>query len=304
MAPLEFVMALPVLLLLMVAITWLGFSVIGQTEVLVKARNKTWQRRFENASDKPLYFPILKGLYDEKADYVSEKATQRVDVSPMFSRLPGPEAGHTILAGSWDHRAMKFDKPPDLKLMAIAAAIGTFGNALDAGAALDDPLGPPQGDRRFRIGRKESRKPTPTTRERAWAKAARIRGGSGGGTPPPGAPTTPEQGEAKSKEDQRKKKEELKKRRQDLGGQIIYTLNGEQVIAVDGEMKAVQDEIDRLERERGNLLPQIKVATDKKKEELQAEYDRLSRQIELQDIKYERLKQEFLDVDAELKALD
>jgi hypothetical protein len=303
MAPLEFVMALPVLLLLMVAITWLGFSVIGQTEVLVKARNKTWQRRFENASDKPLYFPILKGLYDEKADYVSEKATQRVDVSPMFSRLPGPEAGHTILAGSWDHRAMKFDKPPDLKLMAIAAAVGTFGNALDAGAALSDPLGLLKEIGEFAsAGKKE--KTDADNAGKSVGEGGEDSGGSGGGTPPPGAPTTPEQGEAKSKEDQRKKKEELKKRRQDLGGQIIYTLNGEQVIAVDGEMKAVQDEIDRLERERGNLLPQIKVATDKKKEELQAEYDRLSRQIELQDIKYERLKQEFLDVDAELKALD
>lgn len=303
MAPLEFVMALPVLLLLMVGITWLGFSVIGQTEVLVKARNKTWQRRFENASDKPLYFPILKGLYDEKADYVSEKSNQTVDVSPMFSRLPGPEAGHTILAGSWDHRAMKFDKPPDLKLMAIAAAVGTFGNVLDAGAALSDPLGLAKEIGEFASAGKNAKNEADNA-GKSVGEGGEDKGGSGGGTPPPGSPQTPEQGEAKSKEDQRKKKDELIKRRQALGGQIIYTLNGEQVIAVDGEMKAVQDEIDRLERERGNLLPQIKVATDKKKEELQAEYDRLSRQIELQDIKYERLKQEFLDVDAELKALD
>src|SRR5262245_37247814 len=303
MAPLEFVMALPVLLLLMVGITWLGFSVIGQTEVLVKARNNTWKRRFDDAAKRPLYFPILLSLYDRKADFVSERANQTVDVSPMFSRLPGPEAGHTILAGSWDHRAMKFDKPPDLKLMAIAAAVGTFGNALDAATSLSGPLGLLQEVGEFASTGKKTKNEAENA-GKSVGEGGEDKGGSGGGTPPAGSPQTPEQGEAKSKEDQRKKKDELIKRRQALGGQIIYTLNGEQVIAVDGEMKAVQDEIDRLERERGNLLPQIKVATDKKKEELQAEYDRLSRQIELQDIKYERLKQEFLDVDAELKALD
>ena len=85
---------------------------------------------------------------------------------------------------------------------------------------------------------------------------------------------------------------------------LMYRLNGQEVVAIDGELKAVENEIDRLERERGNLLPRIQGADDENKKKLQAEYDRLSRQIELQDIKFERLKQEFLDVDAELKALD
>jgi hypothetical protein len=303
MAPLEFVMALPVLLLLMVAITWLGFSVIGQTEVLVKARNKAWQRRFENASKKPLYFPILKGLYDEKSDYVFEQVKQRVDVSPIFSRVPGPEGGHMILAGSWDHRAMSFAEPPDLKLMAVAAAIGTFGNGLDAVASLDDPLGLIKEIGEFASAGKQTKRDNDSASSNV-GKGGEDTGGSGGGTPPPGAPQSPEEGEAKSKEDQRKKKEELKRRREALGGQIIYTLNGEQVIAVDGEMKAVQDEIDRLDKEKYKLEPQIKLAKDEEKEKLQAEYDRLSRQVELQEIKYERLKAEFLDVDAELKALD
>src|SRR5215210_3487076 len=87
-ATLEFVMALPVLLLLMVAITWLGFSVIGQTDVLITSRNKAWKRRFEDASKKPLVFSATP-FYDEDADYVTERSAKQVHVSPVFDHLPG-----------------------------------------------------------------------------------------------------------------------------------------------------------------------------------------------------------------------
>ena len=114
---------------------------IAQTEVLIEARNKAWKRRFEDVSKKPLYFPLLIGLYDEKTDYAREKATKKVDVSPLFNMARTPAAGHSILAGSWDHQAMSFKDPPDLKLMAVAAGIGLFGTGLDVAASLDDPLG-------------------------------------------------------------------------------------------------------------------------------------------------------------------
>src|SRR5205085_1404108 len=53
-ATLEFAMALPFLLLLMVGITWLGFSVVTRTEVLVEARTKVWKQRFDNPKQEPL----------------------------------------------------------------------------------------------------------------------------------------------------------------------------------------------------------------------------------------------------------
>src|SRR5688572_31630552 len=112
-ATLEFVMALPFLLLLIVAITWLGFTVIGQTEVLVEARNKAWQQRFKNAADNPLSFPILPEhdlpilpKYVASADYVTEKVGKTVDVSPLFKGVASPNGSHTILAGAWDYEAM------------------------------------------------------------------------------------------------------------------------------------------------------------------------------------------------------
>jgi len=305
MAPLEFVMALPVLFLLMVAITWLGFYVIGQTEVLVEARNKTWKRRFEDASKKPLYFPILIGLYDAKSDFVTEKVSKRVNVSPIFDDVRSPEANHTILAGSWDHQAMGFKEPPDLKLMAIAAAVGTFGNVLDAGAALNDPLGLLKEIGEFATAGKQTERNSQSESANVGEGGEDSGPGSGSGTVPSGQPQTPDQGEAKTKEDQRKKKKELQKRRDELGGQIIYTLQGEKVIAAGGEMKQVQDEIDRLERERNSKsLEALREQDEEKKKQLTAEADRLDRQVKLQEIKYKRLEAEFLDVDAELKALD
>ena len=53
-------MALPFLLLLMVGITWLAYSVIGQSQVLIKAREKTWQQRFDDKAKSPLIFPTVR----------------------------------------------------------------------------------------------------------------------------------------------------------------------------------------------------------------------------------------------------
>ena len=307
-APLEFVMALPVLLLLMVGITWLGYSVIGQTEVLVKARNKAWSQRFDDKSKKPLYFPLLP-MYNRNSDFVSERVSQRVDVSPMFSRLPGPEAGHTVLAGSWDHRAMNFKEPPDLKLMAVAAGIGLFGNALDAAASLDDPLGLISQIGEFTSAGRQTQQDSQTASAdvgKGGSNSGGSGGGAGGGAGGPKEPQNPEEGEAEAKRQRQEKKDELRKRRDELGGQIIFTLQGgEQVIPAGGELKQADDEIDRLEGERFQKESAVKAEPDEeKKEQLQKELDRIDRQIELAKIKYKRLELEFLDVDKELKALD
>src|SRR5690348_11409707 len=125
-ATLEFAMALPFILLLMVGITWLAFSVVGQAQVLVQARNDAWRDRFKNLADNPLMFPSGFGsarnpLYKEKNDYVSKTVSKKVNVSQVFDGVAGPSASVTVLAGSWDHNAMKLDSPPSLKLYGVAA---------------------------------------------------------------------------------------------------------------------------------------------------------------------------------------
>jgi hypothetical protein len=134
-ATLEFAMALPILLLLMVGITWLGYSMIAQTQTLIEAREKAWQRRFDNAGQKPLIFPSGAGtvknpLYSASGDYVTETSTKRVDVSPVFKAAAAPKAFHTVLAGSWDHRALDLNSPPNFKLYGLAGANGVAGDLL------------------------------------------------------------------------------------------------------------------------------------------------------------------------------
>lgn len=145
-ATLEFAMALPILLLLMVGITWLGYSVIAQTETLVQAREKAWQRRFDNAGQKPLVFPTVAStasnpLYSSSSDYVTESATKKVDVSPVFNNAAAPKASHTVLAGSWDHRTLDMNSPPNLKLYALAAANGVGGDLLSKIGSLTSMAG-------------------------------------------------------------------------------------------------------------------------------------------------------------------
>ena len=145
-ATLEFVMALPLLFVLMICILWEGHWLIGQAEVIVEARNNTWKKRFDNLADNPLSFPILPDynlpvLYHKDADYAHEKASTKVDITPAFNAIPGPEAANFLLAGSWDSQAMPLDKPPDFVLMGKAAPIGAFGNVLGLASSLDDPLG-------------------------------------------------------------------------------------------------------------------------------------------------------------------
>ena len=96
-ATLEFVMALPLLFVLMICILWEGFWLIGQAEVLVTSRNNAWKKRFDNAADAPLMFPVLDdpvplGLYHANKDYVTEKASTKVDITPAFNKIPGPES--------------------------------------------------------------------------------------------------------------------------------------------------------------------------------------------------------------------
>jgi hypothetical protein len=311
-ATLEFVMALPFLLLLMVAITWLGYSVIGQTEVLVQSRNKAWEKRFNNTANNPLCFPILPEhdlpllpKYVKSADYVTEKASQRVNVSALFSRLPGPEASHTILAGSWDHQAMKFNEPPDFELMAKAAVFGTFANVLDLVSSARDPLGLLKKLADVR-GRGQQ---IQTTADQDAAKAEKGEssepdsgsdagtGGQGGGE------MTAEQAKAKSEADLEEHKKKLKERFKELGGRIDSSL--ETVWPYSGKLEEANDAVTKAQEESKKKYDDARYEQDEEKKKLlQEEAARADRKTQLARITYERLKLECLDIAKEADALD
>jgi hypothetical protein len=302
-ATLEFVMALPILFVLMICILWEGFWMIGRAEVITQARNDTWKKRFDDASGDPLLFPVLtSAFYHQDKDYANEKASTKLEIKPPFHVIPDPQASNTILAGSWDYRAMSFEKPPHLKLMATAAAIGTGGNLLDWLGQGTNPLGLLKKFQSFGKGVKSE----------SDDKAKHVgeddgSTDSGSGTAPPPAPDgkTPEQAkeetEAKRKKEIDDKKEEYKR----LGGRIpMFGPQAGQVIPERGLMRQAYDEKSQLQDDRAKKFIEMDQETDKdKKKKLQDELAQLQRKIDLTDIRYRRLEQEFLDVDAELDAL-
>jgi hypothetical protein len=309
MATLEFVMALPFLLLLIVAITWLGFTVIGQTEVLVEARNKAWQQRFKNAADNPLSFPILPEhdlpilpKYVASADYVTEKVGKTVDVSPLFKGVADPNGSHTILAGAWDYEAMPFDTPPDFKLMAKAAVFGTFGNVLDLVSSADDPLG--LLGKLKDVKRTGDQNQSQTERDKAQVgKDDGTDAGSGSDTGGAGDEKSPEQAKAESEADLARHKQELKRRFKELGGRI--DLSSDRVFAVSGKLEEAQDAITAAQQDSKNKYDAARFEQDEeRKKQLQEEAARAQRKVDLLRITYKRLEAECIDIVKEAEALD
>jgi F0F1-type ATP synthase epsilon subunit len=292
-ATLEFAMALPVLLLLMVAITWLGFSVIGQAEVLITARNNAWKQRFDDKAKRPLMFPsgvsVAKNpFYSTEADYVTEKADKKVDVSPIFNRVPGPEASHTILAGSWDHRAMPFDKPPEWKLMATAAASGTGGRLQTWLTNLNDPLGRLK-DVGSSILAENARRMTEIDSSNAASDSNAA---------------SANQAKQQTERDRQADKRKYQQRLQQLGGRVNPFTNKVIVTVQGGELDQTIDEIDRLETEL-NGKEKLPTSTDPEQAKKQkADLERDKRELELLKGKRERIESEIRDTEAELDALD
>jgi hypothetical protein len=245
-------------------------------------------------------------MYNKQLDYVTRRASKRVRVSPMFDRLPGPEASHTILAGSWDYRAMPFDSPPDFQIMGVAAGIGLFGNVLDLGASIDDPLG--LADKLTGVRAEGERTRTENERNKSTVGEGGDDGssGSGSGSAPTGETITPDQGKEANEAKQREEKRKLKERRDELGGLYIHGINGTKTVhPASGLLRQTYDEIRQLDNQRDAKFNALRNEFDeKKKEQLQKEYDRLDRQVELAERKYKRLEAEFKDVDAELNSLE
>ena len=111
-ATIEFVFALPILLLLIVSLTWLGFSMVAQAEVNVIARHLAWQQRHENPNPNAFIFTAHPG-YEQESDFVIGQSEKEVNVSRLFDAIPNPEAAELVLSGSWDYRAVPLDDFPN-----------------------------------------------------------------------------------------------------------------------------------------------------------------------------------------------
>lgn len=264
MATLEFVMGLPVLLTLAVGMTWLGFSVLGQCEVTVEARHEAFKQRFDDKAKKPLYFPSTP-LYPKQQDYVTATVTGEVKVSPMFDKLPKPEASHLVLAGSWDHRAMPLDGPPSWKqyIPAVAnAKTAGFQTSIGNIENLANDLASSAGDvllEQLNLG----------------SQVDNLGGGFDDASS-----AADDANEAQRQEE----KQRLQQKRLEL----------------QAEIRATDSQINQLRIDYVNKVAENEPDEEKKEKEL----DRISQNIDLMKGKRERLRSELRDVEAELSALD
>jgi hypothetical protein len=292
-ATLEFVMALPILLLLMVGITWLAFSVIGQAEVLVKARNDAWRERFKNLSNKPLIFPsglgsVRNPAYSEESEYVSKSVSKKVDVSPVFDGVAGPKASATVLAGSWDHRAMDMNKPPNLKLYAIAAANAVTKDLQSKMSQLDSLINNVET-----FGASAIAQAILNSKDAADSRSSTNSTGSSGN--------------AQAEKEKEDKKKELQEQQQKLGGVVGLGPpfgTGEVVPTSGGELDKTNDEITRLELDLEFKRKQPALKDEKEEKKRLEELNKEERQLQLLKDKKQRLEAEIKDNDEELKGFD
>jgi len=98
-APLEFSLSLPVLLIVMVCVFWLGTAMYKLNEVTVQARNKAWKKRYTQPRSEPFRFDV--------EGRVEGQSRQRVGVSPLFESFAPASSKHTVMAGAWDHRQLQ-----------------------------------------------------------------------------------------------------------------------------------------------------------------------------------------------------
>lgn len=99
-ATLELVLALPVLLIMLVGLVWFGYSIVGQAEVSVQARQAAWQQRFEPWEQEPFDF--------NATQQTTQSASTTINVSPLLASESGPNATESLSSGPWDHRSIDY----------------------------------------------------------------------------------------------------------------------------------------------------------------------------------------------------
>jgi hypothetical protein len=113
--PLEFAMALPLLLMVLFIILGMGSHMITWGETAIANRNAVWRQRADADGTRPLHFEDL-GL-------LTGADQQAGDWNMFAALLPAASTHHAVLGGAWDHRDLPLDRPPHWQLYAEAARI-------------------------------------------------------------------------------------------------------------------------------------------------------------------------------------
>src|SRR5262245_32693431 len=99
-ASLEYVMSLPVLLILFAVIISTAYLGLGRVGVAVETRNEAWTRRDQARSARPLFFT-------QQEQPIVQDGNRRVRVTPF---VQGPTvtatSHHAVLGATWDYREL------------------------------------------------------------------------------------------------------------------------------------------------------------------------------------------------------
>ena len=309
-ATLEFVMALPLLFVLMICILWEGFWLIGQAEVLITARNDAWKKRFDNLADNPLSFPILPEhdlpvlpKYNDVPTTPTKRRARRSTSRPPSTASPAPKHRIRFSPDRGTYNAIKLKTPPNLKLMGKAALIGAFGNILDVAAAADDPLGLAS---KFASAKSEGEKinsqtESDKTNVGKGGSASEPGGGAGGGSTEGGK--TPEEAQKDAEEDLRKQKQALKDRFKEIGA-VVQSPTGKVAPGNGPWDDAIDDLIAAQADSKAKSEAAILATEEEDKKKKQEEAARARRKVELLQITVKRLETEANDIVEEAEALD
>jgi hypothetical protein len=129
-APVEFVMAMPVLLLMFVLIMSVGVFFLGQLKATITARSDAFQQRTSQKSQRPLAY----NQQTSKSDIFSKSATENpIYPSPKIS-FGAVTSKHAILGGAWDHRELLKGNGPhwdDMGKASIGGATNQISSLID-----------------------------------------------------------------------------------------------------------------------------------------------------------------------------
>lgn len=134
LASLEFVLAFPIMLLFASAVLWVGGAGIAKTKAAVDSRNQTWASR-----------PSAQPTDALSVNWGPSNGARTKTVSKNFKGWTGggkknATSKHTVFAGAWDHRNLKFE--PKRGLMTPHLSImGKIGTGANLGSGVEQVLG-------------------------------------------------------------------------------------------------------------------------------------------------------------------
>ena len=102
-APLEFVMSLPPLVLMMCLLFTWYFSLLGRTETAVEVRRQVWSLR-STGGEKPLAAASLLNPMNGRIEKTLSKSVRGYGGLGGLGGARDVYSGNTVLAGCWDQR--------------------------------------------------------------------------------------------------------------------------------------------------------------------------------------------------------